>query len=106
MSDSLLHQMLPDKVSATLRSGGKVAARDYPEVSVLFSDIVGFSTISKACTPRMVCDMLDELYIRFDAVMELPEFRPCYKARGPEGAVNVFDVNLAVLSHALLVSDS
>lgn len=27
----------------------------------------------------MVCEMLDELYIRFDAVMELPEFQPCYK---------------------------
>lgn len=41
---------------------------------------MGFSTISRTCTPRMVCEMLDELYLRFDAVMELPEFQPCYKA--------------------------
>lgn len=37
MSDTLLHQLLPTKVAATLRSGEKVAAKDYPSTTVLFS---------------------------------------------------------------------
>ena len=78
-SDRLLHQMLPPAVADGLRAGQRVEAKPYPQVTILFSDIVGFSTISRASTPAEVVVMLDELYNRFDSLCDLPEFKTCYK---------------------------
>ena len=47
------------------------------------SDIVGFSGIASRCSAREVCDMLNSLYVRFDALIESPTFAEAgiYKAR-------------------------
>ena len=47
------------------------------------SDIVGFSGIASRCSAREVCDMLNSLYVRFDALIESPKFAEAgiYKAR-------------------------
>jgi class 3 adenylate cyclase len=37
-------------------------------VTVFFSDIVRFTDISRALSPVKVCDMLDRLYVAFDAL--------------------------------------
>lgn len=63
-SDRLLHQMLPREVANQLRHGNTVDAKPYPEVTILFSDIVNFSVIARKSTPHEVCVMLNELCAR------------------------------------------
>ena len=44
----------------------KVEQEKHECVTIFFSDIVGFSAISRDLTPDGVADMLDRLYSRFD----------------------------------------
>ena len=74
-SSALLYQILPRAVANRLLAGERVEAVEYPELSILFSDIVGFSTLCQQCTPAEVGAFLNELYSRFDAVCEQPRFK-------------------------------
>lgn len=65
-SDTLLYQMLPVPVAESLRCGKKVSAQRYPSVTILFSDIVGFTVISAQSQPENVFRMLDDLYTELD----------------------------------------
>ncbi|KAG2441007.1 hypothetical protein HXX76_003860 [Chlamydomonas incerta] len=49
---------------------GRGDGSDDHEVTVLFSDIVGFTEIASRSSPLEVCSLLDELYQRFDAAIE------------------------------------
>lgn len=53
-SDMLLFQMLPPSVATQLKQTQKVPAEYYEEVTVYFSDIVGFTEIAAECTPLEV----------------------------------------------------
>lgn len=46
--------------------GSTIDAKTYPDVTMLFSDIVGFTSICSRATPFMVISMLEELYKEFD----------------------------------------
>lgn len=50
-----------------LLSGETIEAKTYPEVTMLFSDIVGFTEICSTATPMMVINMLQNLYEQFDS---------------------------------------
>lgn len=47
-------------------SGSSIEAKTYPDVTMLFSDIVGFTSICSTATPFMVISMLEILYKDFD----------------------------------------
>ncbi|KAL3928934.1 MAG: hypothetical protein SGBAC_012428 [Bacillariaceae sp.] len=63
-----LHQAFPRHVAAVLRSGGKVEPERHNDVSICFSDIVGFTTIASKLDPLKVSNLLDRLYMKFDEV--------------------------------------
>ncbi|DBA66841.1 TPA: hypothetical protein ACH3X2_001975 [Trebouxia sp. C0005] len=65
---ALLDQILPPKVSAALREGRPVEPESFDCVTIFFSDIVGFKTMSTELPPQEVMSMLDRLYRAFDAV--------------------------------------
>ncbi|EDV25646.1 uncharacterized protein TRIADDRAFT_24043, partial [Trichoplax adhaerens] len=65
-TDNLLHSMLPPTVAEKLREGHEVEAGEYEFVTVLFSDIVGFTSICSRCKPIDVVEFLNNLYTRFD----------------------------------------
>ncbi|CAL8368570.1 unnamed protein product [Lota lota] len=66
LAEDLLHQMLPKSVAKQLRQQKHVEAESYDKVTIFFSDIVGFTTISASCNPLQVVEMLNSLYMCFD----------------------------------------
>uniref|UniRef100_A0A914D549 guanylate cyclase n=1 Tax=Acrobeloides nanus TaxID=290746 RepID=A0A914D549_9BILA len=53
-SDILLYRMLPKAVADKLKLGQVVEPEAYDQVTVFFSDVVSFTTLSSRCTPLQV----------------------------------------------------
>jgi class 3 adenylate cyclase len=68
-SDSLLLNILPDEIAEELKKFGKSYARKHNQVSVLFSDIKGFSSIAERLTPVKLVTQLDEVFGAFDNII-------------------------------------
>ena len=68
-ADALLHAMLPISVAEQLQQGLTPTALDHHKVSILFSDIKGFTEICNSCKPIQVVHMLNSLYTLFDGLL-------------------------------------
>lgn len=69
-SDSLLRNILPSEIALELKSEGKIKARQYDEVSVMFVDFTDFTKISTSMEPH---ELVDELHTCFSAFDEITE---------------------------------
>lgn len=56
-------------MAEALKLGTTVEPEHFESVSLYFSDIVGFTTISANSEPIEVVDLLNDLYTTFDAVI-------------------------------------
>ena len=70
-ADNLLNAMLPEPVARQLKLGEEARATFHSNVTILFSDIEGFTTICSQCDhPVKVVKMLNNLYTRFDSYID------------------------------------
>ncbi|CAF3862591.1 unnamed protein product [Rotaria magnacalcarata] len=77
-TDLLLYQMIPKKIADRLRNGEKTAnlCETFESCTILFSDVVGFTSICALLTPMEVVSILNEMYTKFDKCLENHN---CYK---------------------------
>ncbi len=69
-SELLLSNVLPKSTADELMSKGKASKMKYNFVTVLFSDIQGFTRIAEEMNPEVLIDELDRFFFHFDSVVE------------------------------------
>ena len=69
-SQRLLRNVLPQRIIDRLAAGEALIADRHEAVSVLFSDIVGFTEISARLAPAVLIEEMNRLYSGFDAICE------------------------------------
>jgi len=69
-SERLLLNVLPGPIADRLKTGENLIVDRFDAVSVLFADIVGFTTLSARTSPVALVTMLNELFSSFDRLAE------------------------------------
>lgn len=69
-AEHLVSNLLPKQTAEELQSTGKVSSRRFRMVTVLFSDIHGFTKIVEQMNPEDLIDELDKFFMHFDSVVE------------------------------------
>jgi len=111
-SERLLLNILPASIAGRLKQGEQTIAERYADVTVLFADLVGFTTLVKHTDPVELVGLLNDLFSRYDRLASrlglekiktigdcylvvggLPEPRPDH----PEAVANMALEMLAVL---------
>jgi adenylate cyclase len=107
-SDRLLANVLPASIVKRLRDGESTIADEYPSVSVLFTDLVGFTSLAARRPAAEIIGLLEDLFSRFDdlvaerALEKIKTIGDSYMAAGglagvlEDHAVRVVDLGLAM----------
>ena len=69
-TEQLLLNILPRKIAQRLKAGEEHIADAFPNVSVLFADMVGFTAMSRTMTASALVEVLGDLFSRFDLITE------------------------------------
>ena len=69
-SETLLANVLPKNTASEIMEKGKATKIKYNFVTVLFSDIQGFTKIAEEMNPEVLIDELDKFFFYFDSVVE------------------------------------
>ena len=69
-TEELLANVLPRNTASEIMEKGKATKIKYNFVTVLFSDIQGFTKIAEEMNPEMLIDELDKFFFYFDSVVE------------------------------------
>ncbi len=67
--DSLLGNIMPREVAEELKNQGRVRARRYEEVSVLFTDFKSFTIIAQELQAEELVELLDLYFSEFDRII-------------------------------------
>lgn len=109
-TEKLLVNVLPVAIADRLQKGEKVEAETFPEVTVLFADVVGFTKLAAELGPKSVANLLNELFEIFDDLAEkyklekIKTIGDCYMAvagvpdRSPTHAQQMADFSLEALA--------
>ena len=68
-SDKLLLNILPEDVADELKERGEVHPLQYESVTVLFTDLVGFTQIAERLPPAELLENLDACFTQFDEII-------------------------------------
>lgn len=70
VSERLLLNVLPRFVADRLKSDAGIIADSFPNVTVLFADIVDFTTLSERLSPEHLVTLLNEVFTLFDSIVD------------------------------------
>jgi class 3 adenylate cyclase len=85
-NEALLLNILPAEIASRLKEGEHEIADSFADVTVLFGDLVGFTTLSSQIPAAEVVDMLNGLFSRFDqaaselGIEKIKTIGDCYMA--------------------------
>lgn len=69
-TEELLYQFVPKSIASLLKNNQTVEPEAFDCVTVFYSDIVGFTSLSSESSPIEVIDFLSSLYLCFDETLE------------------------------------
>jgi class 3 adenylate cyclase/predicted metal-dependent HD superfamily phosphohydrolase len=69
-TEQWLLNTLPSQVVIELKRNGKVKAQAFKQVSIMFTDVVGFTRISETMAPSRIVSKLDILFQKFDEIIQ------------------------------------
>ncbi|MEP3838309.1 MAG: adenylate/guanylate cyclase domain-containing protein [Algibacter sp.] len=69
-SDNLLLNILPEETAQELKKYGKVEAKRFDSVTVLFTDFKSFTSYSEKLTPEKLVKSVDYYFSKFDTIIE------------------------------------
>eukprot|EP00744_Colponema_vietnamica_P005083 GILI01007484.1.p1 GENE.GILI01007484.1~~GILI01007484.1.p1 ORF type:complete len:1726 (+),score=333.98 GILI01007484.1:604-5178(+) len=72
-SEKLLQNILPTNIATRLKAGEVPIADTHPSITILFTDLVGFTKRSTTMQAAEIVDFLNELFQQFDTICELLE---------------------------------
>lgn len=67
-SDALLLNILPASIVERMRKGEVGIADRFPEATILFSDLVGFTNLASRSSPGQIIEILNDLFSSFDGL--------------------------------------
>jgi adenylate cyclase len=70
-ADELLHSILPGDIVERIQSGETDISDTLGEVSIVFADLAGFTSLSRRLSPPDLIRLLDDVFSRFDYVAKL-----------------------------------
>ncbi|HTM52134.1 MAG TPA: adenylate/guanylate cyclase domain-containing protein [Bryobacteraceae bacterium] len=68
-SDSLLRNILPSQIADELRGRGQVEPRYFEDVTILFSDFVGFTRATESLAAEDLVNLLHSYFTAFDRIV-------------------------------------
>lgn len=69
-SEILLRNILPKEIALELKQNGKVVAKKFESVTVMFTDFKGFTFQSQHLLPEILVKSVDYYFSKFDAIVE------------------------------------
>jgi len=69
-SNGLIEALFPARIAERLEAGEKVIAESHGEASVLFSDLVGFTTLTEKLSPGQLIEVLNDYFSMLDRLTE------------------------------------
>lgn len=69
-SDKLLLNILPKETAQELKQQGKVKAKKFQSVTVLFTDFKGFTHYAESLTPEQLVESVDFYFSKFDQIIQ------------------------------------
>jgi len=69
--EQLLHEILPSHVAEKIIRGEKTIAEECHDMTIMFADIVGFTSLSEQLQPSQIIELLNSVYSNLDQLAEM-----------------------------------